>query len=1002
MFSSPAIEAHLHRIPGLSKKFIYFNDDVFLGAPTMPEDFLSVSGSQKFHLAWDVPKCAPGCSDAWIGDGFCDRACNVSSCDFDFPDCMNATSTSLHGSTVNGQKDSNPFCSKGCPDSWLGDKVCDARCNNMECAWDMGDCGLGLVMRDFPGIHLTRDNTHEMDFIPSSLVGSSFNRSTFVVKDDVSSNKSFDIQVGTSFTPLGKTSVPVAISVPIGTKAVYFNMTLLKFTIGTEAMVNNTFFVMANHTPSDIVHNAVVLTRHDLLLVTLYSEQDDAPKIPDLPHHIYFDVLMKNALTNVSANIEFVLEVMPNGAASFNKMGYPVNAGPMQGFSAVCSSSLLNSELLLRKSEIAERPFSVSNWGADLRNESVVGIGLILTIQHTYPKFSALPTNKVIVRYKMSSYTRVFETTISICDAIGSVSSGSFMFQRHYADGSCPDTLGALIRQQAEIPTHNDLSMQFDPHSRTPISNLAGDEVASLTLLVPVPAKWANLRRQWIHSSIYIMIAENDTSRTDHFSKIERGGKYQQRFTKRNKSTMFFMNELQRDEVSEATNRTLLCASASFQWGKSNTSSHHITSHHNSSILSPLDESLLKSGNTPSRKMTRRRRLEEDTYAQSLIFVNRLYTKKFGPEPRKVPAHSPHLIDRDAVQEMQDLWSREWNATSSNKFRSRSDMQYAFSYYYYMMNRHTIQDIDVKKIIEEEVDTDRDGLINDNEFRTLTAIARADIEVLHNCTLNASGGALEFSENLTEELSYGRAERTIRINAWPSINDVMACELVVKGIRENIDRKLYFQAHSTTSDKNIAFEMIGDNYTATLSQLDSIRTRQSKFICINDNMKNPSPKLLQALRDFFEAFWPIPSKFELPKGKSNPVLRYDEYILFQEKQYVKISHKSASIYHKILWAWNFMLKRFDLIGSSFENVLVSTQKNCLKKLRHFFYNVLDAIEALLTDDAVQIRERQAMADIRKFRDHVQNEKLTWDYFVIISSAVLALCGIVLMSRSKRN
>lgn len=31
VFSSPAIESHLHRIPGLSKKFIYFNDDVFLG-----------------------------------------------------------------------------------------------------------------------------------------------------------------------------------------------------------------------------------------------------------------------------------------------------------------------------------------------------------------------------------------------------------------------------------------------------------------------------------------------------------------------------------------------------------------------------------------------------------------------------------------------------------------------------------------------------------------------------------------------------------------------------------------------------------------------------------------------------------------------------------------------------------------------------------------------------------------------------------------------------------
>ena len=30
-FSSPAIEAHIHRIPGLSQRYIYFNDDVMFG-----------------------------------------------------------------------------------------------------------------------------------------------------------------------------------------------------------------------------------------------------------------------------------------------------------------------------------------------------------------------------------------------------------------------------------------------------------------------------------------------------------------------------------------------------------------------------------------------------------------------------------------------------------------------------------------------------------------------------------------------------------------------------------------------------------------------------------------------------------------------------------------------------------------------------------------------------------------------------------------------------------
>lgn len=38
-FNSHAIESNLHRIPGLSEHFIYFNDDVFLGRSVKPADF---------------------------------------------------------------------------------------------------------------------------------------------------------------------------------------------------------------------------------------------------------------------------------------------------------------------------------------------------------------------------------------------------------------------------------------------------------------------------------------------------------------------------------------------------------------------------------------------------------------------------------------------------------------------------------------------------------------------------------------------------------------------------------------------------------------------------------------------------------------------------------------------------------------------------------------------------------------------------------------------------
>ncbi|MET0261761.1 MAG: hypothetical protein ABW223_02600 [Rariglobus sp.] len=43
-FNSNVIESFLHRIPGISKQFLYFNDDYFLGAPITPLDFLTADG----------------------------------------------------------------------------------------------------------------------------------------------------------------------------------------------------------------------------------------------------------------------------------------------------------------------------------------------------------------------------------------------------------------------------------------------------------------------------------------------------------------------------------------------------------------------------------------------------------------------------------------------------------------------------------------------------------------------------------------------------------------------------------------------------------------------------------------------------------------------------------------------------------------------------------------------------------------------------------------------
>ena len=43
-----------------------------------------------------------------------------------------------------------------------------------------------------------------------------------------------------------------------------------------------------------------------------------------------------------------------------------------------------------------------------------------------------------------------------------------------------------------------------------------------------------------------------------------------------------------------------------------------------------------------------------DTFADSLRYVNKLYNKMYGYVVRKVPAHMPHMINKEIMQRLQD------------------------------------------------------------------------------------------------------------------------------------------------------------------------------------------------------------------------------------------------------------------------------------------------------------------------------------------------------------
>eukprot|EP00754_Rhynchopus_humris_P014812 Rhum_TRINITY_DN14409_c8_g2::Rhum_TRINITY_DN14409_c8_g2_i1::g.88349::m.88349/K08239/GNPTAB; UDP-N-acetylglucosamine-lysosomal-enzyme len=166
VFASPSIECHLHRIPGLSERFIYMNDDVFFGKTIHPEDFYSDLVGHRIFLSWPVPNCDEGCPSNWVGDGYCDKPCNNAQCDFDAGDCAEQNKKEAAAGYSGGSggvgTDGSPVadwgeqaakkpwalatCRESCPDSWLSDKFCDRNCDFAECGFDGMDCiGEGLT-----------------------------------------------------------------------------------------------------------------------------------------------------------------------------------------------------------------------------------------------------------------------------------------------------------------------------------------------------------------------------------------------------------------------------------------------------------------------------------------------------------------------------------------------------------------------------------------------------------------------------------------------------------------------------------------------------------------------------------------------------------------------------------------------------------------------------------------------------------------------------------------
>ncbi|KAK2588199.1 hypothetical protein KPH14_004236 [Odynerus spinipes] len=246
-----------------------------------------------------------------------------------------------------------------------------------------------------------------------------------------------------------------------------------------------------------------------------------------------------------------------------------------------------------------------------------------------------------------------------------------------------------------------------------------------------------------------------------------------------------------------------------------------------------------------------------DTYAESLLHVNKIYNIVYGFGRRKVPAHMPHLIDKWIVNSMQKKFKSDFIKTSSHKVRSAEDMQFAFSYFYFLMSENLY--IPVGDIFDK-FDTDNSGTWSDREIRTLLS-RLYPLPLDYNLVVEFENAIINCSKylNLVEVVKAPPGERYLD-SMLPIVSKelISTCDWVATSIKAKFGQCKRYKHEVIKAGKNEIFEMLTSNVSLTVQLLDEIRRDPKKFICLNDDMdpiRHSENEIVRALlNDFYRSF----------------------------------------------------------------------------------------------------------------------------------------------------
>uniref|UniRef100_A0A667YT13 N-acetylglucosamine-1-phosphotransferase subunits alpha/beta n=1 Tax=Myripristis murdjan TaxID=586833 RepID=A0A667YT13_9TELE len=799
-FSSPAIETHIHRIPGLSQKFIYLNDDVMFGKDVWPDDFFSHSKGQKVYLTWPVPNCAEGCPGSWIKDGYCDKACNNSACDWDGGDCLGTGGNSRFVAGVGAGGPGGPgghawqfggglgglggvsYCNQGCANSWLADKFCDQACNVLSCGFDVGDCG----QDHFGQLHrVTLLRNQSLYTLPVGEIRPifSFDRVARRVSEaHVSDNPAVR---HTSVANKWKT-IHLLLQPGHNATQIHYNLTFQRED-DTEFTLSFSVAVDTREVPQANVSQAA----------SKDGEKEPKPSPTPEPPFPFSDIPEDRRAPKIQRT----------------RPGQP---------EVVVEVPALNVSLLpvVVRSELQ-------------RLEEKLLIGDITLKGYNLTKAALLDPYKTLAEQFEGKLPVVAEPAHQeniIHKKDNSPKSNEEMLKKDIVnqDKAKPVTPLVPVRIDDELHKHPGVDpVSPKPHDADAINEKPQSSKLLSTLVGSISkSKVPDSQAEQAKAAGGAPVRR----RLQHYTASDRGFLPWER-------RKYFQDLL---EEEERLQRELMYEADGAATG---------------------------------------RRLQ-DTFADSLRYVNKLLNGQFGFTSRKVPAHMPHMIDRLIMQELQDTFPEEFDKTSAHRVRHSEDMQFAFSYFYFLMS--ALQQLNVSQVFDE-IDTDHSGVLSDREIRTLATrihelpLSLQDLTSLEQMLINCSK---TLPTNLTQLHLVNPTQEAYYDPSMPPVTKglVLHCKPITERIHKAFrDQNKY--KFEIMGEEEIAFKMVRTNVSHVVGQLDDIRKNPRKFICLNDNIDHShkdAATVKAVLRDFYESMFPLPSQFELPREYRNRFLHMEE------------------------------------------------------------------------------------------------------------------------------